>query len=151
LTDADRSRTLVASRSALPLDDPANLQVLHRDSPLEAQREHGVPKQVGDIELLLALIAGDAQHPKADIIVHTEGHHDECDRRSTWLFARNPDQWQTLQHDAAPIPNAVNGVVRMESAVRAFGRRAERDTEIAGTRIPAGSRVLVMFASANRD
>ena len=68
-----------------------------------------------------------------------------------WLFARNPDQWQMLQRDATRIPNAVNEVVRMESAVRAFGRRAERDTEIAGTRIPAGSRVLVMFASANRD
>ena len=68
-----------------------------------------------------------------------------------WLFARNPDQWQILQRDPARIPNAVNEVVRMESAVRAFGRRAERDTEIEGIRIPAGSRVLVMFASANRD
>lgn len=68
-----------------------------------------------------------------------------------WLFARNPDQWQILQCDPARIPNAVNEIVRMESAVRAFGRRAERDTEIAGTRIPTGSRVLVMFASANRD
>ena len=46
--------------------------MLHRDSPLEAQREHGVPQQVGNIELLPALIAGDAQHPEADIIVHTE-------------------------------------------------------------------------------
>ncbi|MDZ4235522.1 MAG: cytochrome P450, partial [Dietzia sp.] len=68
-----------------------------------------------------------------------------------WLFARNPDQWQILQRDASRIPNAVNEVVRMESSVRAFGRRAERDTEIAGSRIPAGSRMLVMFASANRD
>jgi cytochrome P450 len=68
-----------------------------------------------------------------------------------WLFARNPDQWQILRRDPARIPNAVNEVVRMESAVRAFGRRAERDTEIEGIRIPAGSRVLVMFASANRD
>ena len=50
-----------------------------------------------------------------------------------WLFATNPDQWQLLRHDRARIPNAVNEVVRMESAVRAFGRRAERDTEIAGT------------------
>ncbi|MGB9306510.1 MAG: cytochrome P450 [Mycobacterium sp.] len=68
-----------------------------------------------------------------------------------WLFARNPDQWQILQRDPTRVPNAVNEIVRMESSVRAFGRRAERDTDIAGTRIPAGSRVLVMFASANRD
>ena len=68
-----------------------------------------------------------------------------------WLFATNPDQWQVLQHDHTRIPNAVNEVVRMESSVRAFGRRAERDSAIAGARIPAGARVLVMFASANRD
>lgn len=68
-----------------------------------------------------------------------------------WLFAQNPDQWQLVQADATKIPNAVNEIVRLESPVRAFGRRTERDAQIAGTRIPAGSRVLVMFASANRD
>ena len=68
-----------------------------------------------------------------------------------WLFATNPEQWQILQRDASRIPNAVNEVIRMESSVRAFGRRAVRDTEIGVTRIPAGSRMLVMFASANRD
>ncbi len=68
-----------------------------------------------------------------------------------WLFAHNPDQWQMLQAQPDRIPNAVNEVVRLETPVRAFGRRAERDVQVAGTRIPAGSRVLVMFASANRD
>ena len=68
-----------------------------------------------------------------------------------WLFALHPQQWQTLKHEPARVPNAVNEIIRMESSVRAFGRRAERDTDIAGARIPAGSRVLVMYASANRD
>lgn len=68
-----------------------------------------------------------------------------------WLFALNPQQWHALRRDPDRVPNAVNEIVRMESSVRAFGRRAVFDTEVAGTRIPAGSRVLVMFASANRD
>lgn len=68
-----------------------------------------------------------------------------------WLFALNPDQWDLLRSDPTRIPNAVNEIVRMESSVRAFGRRVARDTDIAGTPIPAGSRVLVMFGSANRD
>ncbi|OBI54212.1 monooxygenase [Mycobacterium sp. E796] len=68
-----------------------------------------------------------------------------------WLFAENPDQWRLLQANPDRIPNATNEIVRLESPVRAFGRRAARDVEIAGTRIPAGSRVLIMFASANRD
>lgn len=68
-----------------------------------------------------------------------------------WLFARNPDQWELLRTNPDRIPNAVNEIVRKESSVRAFGRRAARDTDIAGIPIPAGSRVLVMFGSANRD
>jgi len=67
------------------------------------------------------------------------------------LFAHHPDQWRLLQSDPARIPNAVNEIVRLESPVRAFGRRVERDAQVAGTLIPAGSRVLIMFASANRD
>jgi cytochrome P450 len=68
-----------------------------------------------------------------------------------WLFAQNPDQWRALQADPGRIPNAVNEIVRMESPVRAFGRLAQRDAEIAGARIPSGSRLLIVFASANRD
>ena len=68
-----------------------------------------------------------------------------------WLFAQNPDQWRLLQSDPARIPNAVNEIVRLESPVRAFGRRVERDAQVAGVLMPAGSRVLIMFASANRD
>jgi cytochrome P450 len=67
------------------------------------------------------------------------------------LFAIHPDQWQLLKGDPALIPNAVNEVIRYESPLRAFSRRASRDTEVADTPIPAGARVLVVYASANRD
>jgi cytochrome P450 len=49
------------------------------------------------------------------------------------------------------MANAVNEVIRYESPLRAFARCAARQTEIAGVRIPSGSRILVMYASANRD
>jgi cytochrome P450 len=67
------------------------------------------------------------------------------------LFALHPGQWQLLRADPGLIPNAVNEIVRYESPLRAFARQARHDTEIAGTAIPAGSRLLVMYASANRD
>lgn len=67
------------------------------------------------------------------------------------LFATHPDQWRALRDDPALIPNAVNEVVRIESPLRAFSRKALTDTVIAGYRIPRGSRVLVIYASANRD
>jgi cytochrome P450 len=67
------------------------------------------------------------------------------------LFATHPDQWQILKDDPTLIPNAVNEVVRYESPLRAFSRKALRTTEISGTRIPTGARVLVIYSSANRD
>jgi cytochrome P450 len=67
------------------------------------------------------------------------------------LFATHPDQWQLLKDDPSLIPNAVNEVVRFESPLRAFSRKVARPTAIAGTALPSGSRVLVLYASANRD
>lgn len=67
------------------------------------------------------------------------------------LFARHPEQWQAIRQDPDLIPNAINEVVRYESPIRAFSRRAVRDVEIDGSRIPKGARVLVVYASANRD
>lgn len=68
-----------------------------------------------------------------------------------WLFATFPDQWDALKADPTKVPNAVNEVVRFESPVRAFGRRVEAATRISGVDIPAGARLLVLYASANRD
>ncbi|GGG19574.1 cytochrome P450 [Rhodococcoides trifolii] len=67
------------------------------------------------------------------------------------LFATHPDQWHAVRENPALIPNAINEVVRFESPIRAFSRRAVTDVEIDGTFVPAGTRVLVIYASANRD
>ncbi|MFZ3343734.1 MAG: cytochrome P450 [Mycobacterium sp.] len=67
------------------------------------------------------------------------------------LFAAFPEQWEILKGNYELLPNAVNEVVRYESPLRAFSRKAACDTQIGGTRIAAGSRVLVIYASANRD
>lgn len=68
-----------------------------------------------------------------------------------YLFAQHPDQWDAVRADRTLIPNAVNEVVRYESPLRAFSRLAATDTKIAGTEIRRGERVVVLYASANRD
>ena len=68
-----------------------------------------------------------------------------------YLFATHPDQWQLLRAEPNRIPNAVNEVIRYEAPLRAFARQSREETEIAGCPIPAGARVLVIYASANRD
>lgn len=68
-----------------------------------------------------------------------------------WLLATHPEQWRILKDDPSLVPNAVNEVVRIESPLRAFAREVARDTEVAGTPVRKGSRVVVFYASANRD
>lgn len=68
-----------------------------------------------------------------------------------YLFATHPEQWRLLKKEPKLMPNAINEVIRYEPPLRAFARRAGRETEIDGVRIASGARVLVMYASANRD
>jgi cytochrome P450 len=68
-----------------------------------------------------------------------------------WLFATHPDQWQLLRQDPDRIKQAFNEVLRMETPINSFTRVTTQPTDVGGTEIPAGSRVMVSYASANRD
>lgn len=70
---------------------------------------------------------------------------------AVWLFGRHPEQWDLLREHPSRIPNAFNEVVRMESPIRGFTRSVTRDTTVAAHRLPEDARVLILFASANRD
>ena len=67
------------------------------------------------------------------------------------LFAAHPDQWALLKAEPALLPNAINEVLRYESPLRAFTRKAMHRSTIGDVSMPAGARVLVLYASANRD
>jgi len=49
------------------------------------------------------------------------------------------------------IPHAINEVLRMETSVPQFTRVLARDHEIDGVALPTGSRVALLYGSANRD
>ncbi|MFZ0834544.1 MAG: cytochrome P450, partial [Mycobacterium sp.] len=67
------------------------------------------------------------------------------------LFATHPDQWALLRAERSLLPNAINEVLRYESPLRAFTRKALCPSTVGDVSIPAGARVLVVYASANRD
>jgi cytochrome P450 len=67
------------------------------------------------------------------------------------LLAQNPGQFELLRNDPSLIPNFVEETLRLEAPVQGLFRVANRDVEVGGVAIPAGSRVVVMYASANRD
>jgi cytochrome P450 len=68
-----------------------------------------------------------------------------------WLFSRYPDQWGVVRSDPSLIRNAINEAVRLESPIRGFTRVVTSDTEVGGVTLPAKARVLLLYASANRD
>jgi cytochrome P450 len=68
-----------------------------------------------------------------------------------WLFARHPDQWSALCANPASMPGAINEVLRVESPIQAFSRFVTQDTQVDGVSVPQGSRVIVLYGSANRD
>jgi cytochrome P450 len=67
------------------------------------------------------------------------------------LFSQHPDQWASVRANPDLLSNAVNEIVRYTSPLRAFSRRAVREVEVGGVVIPRDARVLVVYASANRD
>lgn len=71
---------------------------------------------------------------------------------SVMTLLRNPGSWDLLRDNPELIPRTIEEVQRLQSAVQFFPSRwATADIEIAGTLIPAGSAVFLVYAAANRD
>lgn len=66
-------------------------------------------------------------------------------------FLDNPDQLELYRSNESVRPSAVEEVLRWTSPVAFWVRGAKVDIEMDGRQIPAGSRVMSMLASANRD
>jgi cytochrome P450 len=63
----------------------------------------------------------------------------------------NPHVWEQLRADPELIPALIEESARYRPPFPRVGRRATKDTEIAGQQIPAESVVLVWLTAANRD
>jgi hypothetical protein len=67
------------------------------------------------------------------------------------LLTAHPDQRARLIADPGRIPDAVEELLRLTCPVQGLARTTTRDVEVRGTTIPAGRKVLLLYASANRD
>ncbi|MGH8138552.1 MAG: cytochrome P450 [Steroidobacteraceae bacterium] len=68
-----------------------------------------------------------------------------------WLLAEDPERWKDLRNNRGLVGRAVHEILRLEGPVQAFSRVATHDADIDGYRVEAGQRLLVCYASANRD
>jgi len=67
------------------------------------------------------------------------------------VLADHPDQLRQLAEDRSLVPNAIEELLRYESPSPVQARYVTRDVEHYGQSVPAGSAMLLLTASANRD
>jgi cytochrome P450 len=123
---------LLADRREVPGDDLV--------SALLAAREGDVDLSHGEILgfCFLLLIAGNETTTKL------------IGNAIYWLD-RFPHDRALLLADPARIPAAVEEVLRFDTSTQSLARLLTRDVAVHGATLPAGSKGLLLFASANRD
>jgi cytochrome P450 len=67
-----------------------------------------------------------------------------------WLW-RNPEQRDRLRADPTLVPRWVEETARYDNSSQALARILARDTELYGTRLREGEKVVLLIGSANRD
>jgi cytochrome P450 len=67
------------------------------------------------------------------------------------VLAEHPDQRRELAAQPDLVPNAIEELLRYESPSPVQARYVTRDVELHGEVVPAGSAILLLTASANRD
>jgi cytochrome P450 len=66
-------------------------------------------------------------------------------------LADHPDQWARVLADRSLIDSAAEEILRWSSPVLHMRRTTTQETELAGTKIGAGEKIVMWYASANRD
>ena len=67
------------------------------------------------------------------------------------LLAGSPEQWTMLQRDPSRAANVIEEALRLSTPTQGMFRIATKDHELDGVHIPKGARLVIVFASANRD
>lgn len=63
----------------------------------------------------------------------------------------NRDSWEAIKQDPSRIPATVEEILRFSPSVVGWRRKSRTDSIIGGVPIPAGSSILMLTGSANRD
>ncbi|MEW1963594.1 cytochrome P450 [Microbacterium sp. NPDC077644] len=63
----------------------------------------------------------------------------------------HPDSWRRLAEDPSLMAQTIEECLRFSGSVVAWRRLTTEDVAVGGVEIPAGSRLLIVTASANRD
>ena len=87
------------------------------------------------------------------VIVATAGHDTTSASTAGGLLAlmQNHEQMNKLRNDISLLPHAIEEMFRWETPVKHFLRTATEDYTLRGRSIKEGDRLMMMYASGNRD
>ena len=140
--DEDRMQTLIdffnyfnaltASRRANPTDDVASV--------IANAQIDGAP--IGELEAMSYYV-----------IIATAGHDTTSSSTAGGMLAllQHPEELQKVTNNPALMPLMVDEAIRWTSPVKHFMRYPERAYELRGKTIEAGSPVMLLYPSGNRD
>jgi cytochrome P450 len=137
IADGSMFTEYVDWRAEHPSDDLMT-QLLHA----EFEDEHGTKRRLSREEVLTytQVLAGAGNETTGRLI--------------GWLgkvLGDHPDQRRLLVEDRTLLPNAIEETLRFEPTGPHIARYVARDVEYYGTTVPAGSAMLLLVGSANRD
>lgn len=66
-------------------------------------------------------------------------------------LAAHPEQWAAVHTTPRQVKFAIDEALRYDSPFQSFFRTTARDVDIAGTRLPADSKLALFMGAANRD
>lgn len=99
----------------------------------------------GDLDPALAPFAiRDYINPSLDTTISAIGH-------LIYHLGTCEKSWEMLKANPSMANNAAHEAVRIGTPIRSFSRHTSREVEVDGQTIPKGARVMMLFASANRD
>lgn len=161
-TDPDYSEHLLgdpesAQYKHLPFSSPASLEVFEYGRKLAAQRRGGSGTDL--VSMLVNQIPEDGQALSPTdfdnyfLLLVVAGNETTRHTISLAMLAliEHQDQLRLLQEQPELIPGAVEEFLRWASPVYHFRRTATRDVELGGAQIKEGDKVVMWFASGNRD
>jgi cholest-4-en-3-one 26-monooxygenase len=128
----ERCSTMIAQRREQPTDDLTSVLV---HAEVDGQK-------LEEIEIVMGfflLVAAGNDSTKA---TYSSGMR---------ALMEDPEQRQLVLDDPSLVPLLVEESLRMFPAFAHFRRTATKDTELGGRQIKAGDRVVMWYASSNRD
>jgi cytochrome P450 len=156
-------------------------EMLHREEGSTGPSERSIGAGLAVFEYAAGLIADRRVNPTDDLMtalleaeLDEDGHTRKLEDREVISFvtllagagvetvarllswgavtlARNPDQRQLLVEDPSLIPGGIEELLRYEAPSPVNGRWLTRPATVQGITLPAGSKVLLLNGSANRD